>query len=86
MVTEAGVQTVNPVFLAWKKKDKTLLTLLYSALSPPVLAIVVGLSISQEVWNILEERFTSTVTANVLNLKLELQFMRKANESITAYL
>jgi hypothetical protein len=72
LVSEAGVQTLNPAFIAWKKKDKTFLTLLYSTLSSPVIAMVVEKSTSQEVWNTHEERFTSTAGANVLNLKLEL--------------
>uniref|UniRef100_A0A2N9F4X6 Reverse transcriptase Ty1/copia-type domain-containing protein n=1 Tax=Fagus sylvatica TaxID=28930 RepID=A0A2N9F4X6_FAGSY len=36
--------------------------------------------LSQEVWNTLEERFTSTTRSNVLNLKLELQSINKAEE------
>jgi hypothetical protein len=82
--TETGMQTVNPAFLIWKKRDKALLTLLYSTLSSPVLAMVVGLSTSQEVWNKLEERFTCTARANVLNLKLELQSIKKGSDSVSA--
>uniref|UniRef100_A0A2N9FS43 Reverse transcriptase Ty1/copia-type domain-containing protein n=1 Tax=Fagus sylvatica TaxID=28930 RepID=A0A2N9FS43_FAGSY len=48
LVTEAGIQSINPAFLIWQKRDKALLTLLYSTLSSPVLAMVVGLSTSQE--------------------------------------
>ena len=33
LVTEAGIQSVNPAFLIWQKRDKALLTLLYSTLS-----------------------------------------------------
>jgi hypothetical protein len=72
LISEAGVQFVNSEFLAWKKRDKALFTLIYSTLSPPVLAMVVGKGTSQEVWETLEERFTCTARANVLNLKLEL--------------
>jgi transposase InsO family protein len=86
LFTDAGTQSANPPFLMWKKRDKALLTLLYSTLSSPVLAMVVGLSTSLEVWNTLEERFTSTARANVLNLKMELQSVRKGNETITTYL
>jgi hypothetical protein len=87
LVAESGVQSVNLAFLAWNKKDKALLTLLFSTLSPTVLAMVVGKSTSQEVWNTLEERFISTTRANVLNLKLELQSFKKGgNESISVYL
>uniref|UniRef100_A0A2N9JBP8 Uncharacterized protein n=1 Tax=Fagus sylvatica TaxID=28930 RepID=A0A2N9JBP8_FAGSY len=51
-----------------------------------VLAMVVGSTTSQEVWNKLEEKFTCTARANVLNLKLELQGIKKGNESINSYL
>jgi hypothetical protein len=86
LFTDAGTQSANPAFLIWKKRDKALLTLLYSTLSSLVIAMVVGLSASLEVWNTLEERFTSTARANVLNLKMELQSIRKGNETITTYL
>jgi hypothetical protein len=76
----------NPSFLSWKKRDKALLTLIYSTLSPPVLSMVVGLNSALEVWNTLEQRFTSTARANVLNLKLELQSVKKGNDSINAYM
>ena len=77
---------MNSEFLAWKKRDKALLALIYSTLSSPVLAMVVGKGTSQEVWQTLEERFTCTARANVLNLKLELQAIRKGNESVSSYL
>uniref|UniRef100_A0A2N9GVX2 Integrase catalytic domain-containing protein n=1 Tax=Fagus sylvatica TaxID=28930 RepID=A0A2N9GVX2_FAGSY len=55
LTTKTGIQAVNPDFLVWNKKDKALLTLLYSTCSFSVLAMVVGKSSSQEVWNTLEE-------------------------------
>uniref|UniRef100_A0A2N9HXJ7 Integrase catalytic domain-containing protein n=1 Tax=Fagus sylvatica TaxID=28930 RepID=A0A2N9HXJ7_FAGSY len=70
LFTNAGTQSANPAFLLWKKRDKTLLTLLYSTLFSPVIAMVVGLSTSLEVWNTLEERFTSTARANTVSDKL----------------
>ena len=86
VINEDGVQVLNPAFLIWRKKDKALLTLLLSTLSSPVLAMVVGTTTAQEVWNRLEEKFTCTAQANVLNLKLELQGIKKGNESINSYL
>jgi hypothetical protein len=76
----------NPSFLSWKKRDKALLTLIYSTLSPLVLSMVVGLNSTQEVWSTLETRFTSTARANVLNLKLELQSVKKGTDSINVYM
>uniref|UniRef100_A0A2N9IZG0 Reverse transcriptase Ty1/copia-type domain-containing protein n=1 Tax=Fagus sylvatica TaxID=28930 RepID=A0A2N9IZG0_FAGSY len=57
----------NPSFLSWKKRDKALLTLIYSTLSPPVLSMVVGLNSAQEVWNTLETRFTIKTTRDKLS-------------------
>ena len=37
-------------------------------------------------WNTLEQRFTSTSRANILNLKLELQSIKKGNESVNSFL
>jgi hypothetical protein len=86
LVSETRIQTINPAFMIWHKRDKALLSLLYSTLSSPVLAMVVGLSTSQEVWDKLEERFTCTTRANVLNLKLEPQLIKKGNEYVNSYL
>uniref|UniRef100_A0A2N9HE74 Integrase catalytic domain-containing protein n=1 Tax=Fagus sylvatica TaxID=28930 RepID=A0A2N9HE74_FAGSY len=87
LTIETGIQAVNPDFLVWNKKDKALLTLLYSTCSSSVLAMVIEKSSSQEVWNTLEERFTSTARSNVLNLKLELQSIKKTgNEIVSTYL
>uniref|UniRef100_A0A2N9FJQ3 Integrase catalytic domain-containing protein n=1 Tax=Fagus sylvatica TaxID=28930 RepID=A0A2N9FJQ3_FAGSY len=80
LTTETRIQAVNSEFLVWSKKDKALLSLLYSTCSSSVLAMVVGKSSSQEVWNTLEERFTSTARSSVLNLKLELQSLKKTDQ------
>ena len=37
-------------------------------------------------WNTLEQRFTSTLRANILNLKLELQSLKKGNDSVNSFL
>ena len=76
----------NPSFLAWMKLDKAFLTLILSTLSLLVLAMVVGLNTAQEVQSRLEERFTCTTRANVLNLKLELQDLKKGNDTVNGYM
>uniref|UniRef100_A0A2N9G177 Integrase catalytic domain-containing protein n=1 Tax=Fagus sylvatica TaxID=28930 RepID=A0A2N9G177_FAGSY len=63
--TETGMQTVNPAFLIWKKRDKALHSSLFYSV------------------------FTSTCyggRANVLNLKLELQSIKKGSDSVSTYL
>lgn len=59
--------TVNPEYHAWKIKDKALLSMINSALTPFVFSLVVGVNNVKEVWKTLEQRFTSTSKANILN-------------------
>ena len=77
---------VNPEFQSWNIKDKALLSLINSTLTPQVFSLVVGITNSREVWNTLEQRFTSTSRANILNLKLELQSLKKGNDSVNSFL
>ena len=77
---------VNLEFLTWRIKDKALLSLINSTLTPQVFSLVVGTTTSREVWNTLEQRFTSTLRANILNLKLELQSLKKGSDSVNTFL
>ena len=77
---------MNPEFQTWKIKDKALLSLINSTLTPQVFSLMVGITTSREVWNTLEQRFTSTSRANILNLKLELQSLKKGSDSVNNFL
>ena len=81
-----ATSVANSEFQVWKIRDKALLSLINSTLTPQVFSIVVGVTSSREVWNTLEQRFTSTSRANILNLKLELQGIKKSNESVNSFL
>ena len=77
---------VNPDFQAWKIKDKTLLSLINSTLTPQVFSLVFGITNSRKVWNTLEQRFSSNSRANILNLKLELQSLKKGIDFVNNFL
>ena len=77
---------VNLEFQTWKIKDKALLSLINSTLTPQVFSLAVGITSSREVSNTLEKRYTSTSRANILNLKLELQSLKKGNDSMNGFL
>ena len=84
--TRTATLVVNLEFQAWKIKDKALLSLINSTLTPQVFSLLVGITSLREIWNTLEQRFTSTSRANILNLKLELQGLKKGNESVNSFL
>ena len=77
---------VNPEYQSWRIKDKALLSLINSTLTPQVFSLVVGITSAQEVWKTLDQRFTSTSRANILNLKLELQSIKKGTETVNGFL
>ncbi|XP_050259629.1 uncharacterized protein LOC126704635 [Quercus robur] len=47
---------------------------------------MIGITTSREVWNTLKQRFTSTLRANKLNLKLELQSLKKGSDLVNNFL
>ena len=77
---------VNPEFQTWRINDKVLLSLINSSLAPQVFSLVVGITNAQELWNTLYQIFASTSRANILNLKLELQSLKKGNETVNGFL
>ena len=88
LLDAAGSPTleINQAFKAWQLRDKALLTLTYSTLTPSILQTVVGLDSAQEVWETLEEKFTSNIKSNILSLKMELQSLKKGIDSVRMYL
>ena len=77
---------LNPDYLIWKSKEKALLTFISSNLTPLVLAITVGCTSAQEVWKVLENRFSSISRSHVMNLKGELHNVKKGFDSMDSYL
>ena len=77
---------VNLDFQAWNIKDKALLSLINSTLTPQVFSLLVGITSLKGAWNTFEQRFTSTSRANILNLKLELQSLKKGSDYVNNFL
>ena len=82
----AVTSVLNLDYLIWKSKEKALLTFINSTLTPLVLAITIGYSSAQEVWKVLEHRFSSISRSHVMNLKGELHNEKKRYDSVDSYL
>ena len=52
---------------------------------PLEFSLVVGINNASDVWNTLEQRFASTSRANILNLKIELQNIKKGTDTINGF-
>lgn len=55
-------------------------------LTPQVFSLEAGITSSWEVWKNLEQRFSSTSRAKFLNLKLELQSLKKGSDTVNEFL
>ncbi|KAF8380637.1 hypothetical protein HHK36_028126 [Tetracentron sinense] len=77
--------TINPAYLAWQKQDQVLLGWLLSSLSETVLAQVVGLTSTRAVWQTLEKHYASRSRARIMQIRREIQTMRKGSLSMAEY-
>nr|CAD1827562.1 unnamed protein product [Ananas comosus var. bracteatus] len=78
--------TVNSSFLEWMKQDRHLLSWIQATLTEGVLAQVVGLQTSRDVWVALERRYASLSRAHILQLTTQLQTIKKGGMTITDYM
>ena len=84
----SGIVTtiVNPNYLVWKSKEKALVTFISSTLTPSILALIMGCHSAMEVWRVLENCFSSISRSHIMNLKGELDNIKKGTDSVDLYL
>jgi hypothetical protein len=80
------VPEVNPLYLQWKTRDKTLFSLISSTLSPSAISLVMGQTTASGIWRVILNRYTSISRSSVVNLKRELHSIKKNSDSVTQYL
>lgn len=73
-------------FKTWKQTDMALLSLLMATLEEDIVDIIIGCKTSRQAWLALQERFSAVSRVNIMQLKTELQTMRKGSECIEKYL
>ncbi|KAL5555742.1 hypothetical protein UlMin_037978 [Ulmus minor] len=76
---------INPAFVAWRRQDRTILSWLYSSLTPAIMAQIIGHNSSHSAWNALEKTFSSSSRARIMQLRLELQSTKKGYLSMIDY-
>ena len=88
LLSETGVvtQEISPIFLQWKARDKALFSLISSTLSPSAISLVMGQTTASGIWKIIVNRYTSVSRSSIVNLKRELNSIKKNSDSVTEYL
>jgi hypothetical protein len=88
LLGQSGIETpeANPLYLQWKTRDKTLFSLLSSTLSPSAISLVMGQTTASGIWKVIINRYTSISRSSIVNLKRELNGIKKNSDSVTQYL
>ncbi|KAK0602720.1 hypothetical protein LWI29_036303 [Acer saccharum] len=85
-ITVDSNPTINPEFLAWKKKDQLLLSWLHTTMTPQVFAQVINYTTAHSTWQALARAFTSQTNARYYQIKHDLSTIRKGSKSVTEYM
>jgi hypothetical protein len=55
---ELSPGVLNPAFIAWRRQDRTILSWIYSSLTPAIMAQIIGHNSSHCAWKTLEKTFS----------------------------
>ncbi|PIA57119.1 hypothetical protein AQUCO_00600091v1 [Aquilegia coerulea] len=83
---DANNKTIdNTAYAVWKQADQLVMSLLYSSLTEEAMSEVLGLTCAADVWKTLEEVFSYKSKSREIQLKDELQLMKKGTQSVDEY-
>lgn len=68
---------ISDAYKVWKIHDKALMTLITTTLSPSALSCIIGCISSRQMWETLREIFASITKTNIVQLKIDLQNIKK---------
>ncbi|KAI4320377.1 hypothetical protein MLD38_033866 [Melastoma candidum] len=77
---------LNLDFKMWQRTDKAVMSLLFSALTSETLGQVFYCKTASEVWITLKNRFESVSPSRVMNLKVQMQQLRKDGRTMQQHL
>lgn len=81
-----GTVTSNPTYEAWMKQDQLILDWLLNSLSDDVLPQVVTCDTARALWHSLEQTYASQSQSPAMDLRLQLQTLKKDSSPISDYL
>ncbi|KAL3639631.1 hypothetical protein CASFOL_017538 [Castilleja foliolosa] len=81
-----GVLTPNPEYSKWRRQDQLLVSWLLSSLTESLLITTVGLSTASDIWRSIENVFANQNKAKVMQIRLQLQTLKKGGLSMREYL
>ncbi|KAJ3701404.1 hypothetical protein LUZ61_005109 [Rhynchospora tenuis] len=80
-----GAIVPNPEFQQWQQQDQLILAWIFSSLSQSMLAQVVNCQSAAELWITITQIYGSHSMAKELDLKLQLQTLKKGGSTVSQY-
>ncbi|KAH9677665.1 retrovirus-related pol polyprotein from transposon RE1 [Citrus sinensis] len=85
-IADGSVQRItNPAYINWRAQDQTLLGWILSSISEGILNTVLNCENSFEAWRSIEKQFGVQSEARVMQLRYEMNVLRKENMSVEEY-
>ncbi|KAK9912821.1 hypothetical protein M0R45_036661 [Rubus argutus] len=81
-----GVNVISPEYEAWKTQDQSVVNMLGQTLSPIATNCAVGSRSAYEMWKNLKLKFAASNRQNIVQLKTNLQNVKKGTDNIETYL
>jgi hypothetical protein len=75
----------NPGYSAWIARDQAVLSYLINSLSPDILAHVVGLETTMDVWSVITKMFSTQSMSKVNHLRGALNSTKKGTLTVAKY-
>ena len=84
--SDVSSKQVNSAFTLWIRMDQAIMSWLLNSISESMFGHIVRCNTSHEVWHTLENLFTTHSKARTLQLRFQLQSLKKGNLSIHDYM
>lgn len=81
-----GTTVINPEYDAWKTQDQSVVNMIGQTLTPVATNCAVGSRSAHELWKNLKHKFAASNRQNIVQLKTNLQNLRKGSDNIETYL
>ncbi|KAJ4769263.1 hypothetical protein LUZ62_053520 [Rhynchospora pubera] len=86
VLNSTGVQVSNSDFSLWQQQDQLILAWMFSSIAPSILAQVINCQTSADLWQTLTQIHVSQSVAKTLDLKLQLQTLKKAGSTCSQFI
>ena len=79
-------KSTNPDFQIWQRQNLLVMCWIYSSLFENVMSQIIGLTSTSEIWSALEKFLFAASKARIMQLRLQLQTMKKHGLNTMEYL